>query len=157
MDTSKLITFGILGAALLFLWDWLTTSCESPASGLYGSSTCNMLMRTPITGTVPVGTTPVSSTPSQPTAQPATVTLTEQLQAAAGFPTLSADQWSFYYQAIPGKPQISGPQFENILGTLGESDATRGNQITANAFVQALAANGLSGSRVPLAAIHGGY
>ena len=168
MNTSKLITLGVVGAVLLFLWDWVTNGCETPGSSLYGGSICNAMLGTPITGTIPQGTTPVN-TPAQTvqttqTAQPVVTpqaTLGGALLSAAGFSSntqeLSPDQWSYYYQAIPGKPQISGPKFEDILTSMGLTDATRSTQVTANAFAQALSQNGLSGSRVPMSAIHEGW
>jgi hypothetical protein len=181
MDTGKLITLGAVGIGLYLLYEWLISQCETTNSALFGSSTCSMLLGT---SSLPAVTTPstVSSAPSSSTvvgspASSATVTPTQsptntltnlllQAATAAGEPsTLSPDQWAYYYQAIPGKPAISGAQFESILTSLGLTDATRSTTISASQFAGALISNGLSGldtgkiysaGWVPLNAIHGG-
>lgn len=179
MNTSKLITFGAVAAGLYLLYEWMISQCESPASPFFGGQVCGMLLGTPAglttattqTATVPISTvsatTPVSSVPvsSTPTAAQTLAALLAQTATAANEPnSLSADQWSFYYQQIPGKPAISAAQFESILTSLGLTDATRGTAISAQQFAGALVSNGLSGlgsrpflaSWVPAGAIHGG-
>jgi hypothetical protein len=177
MDTGKLITLGVVGVGLYILYEWLISQCETTSSSLFGSSTCGMLLGTSNLPAVTTPTsapsstlvsTPVSSATVTPTQSP-TNTLTNlllQAATAAGEPsTLSPDQWAYYYQAIPGKPAISGAQFESILTSLGLTDATRSTTISASQFAGALISNGLSGldtgkiysaGWVPLNAIHGG-
>lgn len=174
MDTSKLITLGAVGIGLWLLYEWMVSQCETPSSGFFGSSTCVALLgsapttvsTTPVS-TAPVTTTPVS-TPPVPATTPTSATLasllTQAAQTAGANPAqLSADQWSYYYQQIPGKPAISAATMENILISLGLTDATRGTIVTANQFASALTSNGLSGSKfpfvaswVPTGSIHGG-
>jgi hypothetical protein len=175
MDTGKLITLGAVGIGLYLLYEWLISQCETTNSALFGSSTCSMLLgtsslpavTTPVSSSTVVGS-PASSATVTPTQSP-TNTLTNlllQAATAAGEPsTLSPDQWAYYYQAIPGKPAISGAQFESILTSLGLTDATRSTTISASQFAGALISNGLSGldtgkiysaGWVPLNAIHGG-
>jgi hypothetical protein len=175
MDTSKLITLGIVGVGLYLLYEWMISQCETVNSGLYGSSTCSMLLGT---SNLPAVTVPLStvSTPALTVAASTIATntgnaanltaLLSQTAIAAGETgNLTPDQWSFYYQQIPGKPIIPAAQFENVLGSLGLSDATRGTQVTPSQFASALVSQGLSGlntsrlyqqSFVPGFAINGG-
>lgn len=155
MDTSKLITLGIVGVGLYLLYEWMVSQCETVNSGLYGSSTCSMLLGT---SNLPAVTVPTTSTPTIAASTITTNTnsatnlaaLLIQTATAAGEPnSLSPDQWSYYYQSIPGKPVIAAGQFENILGSLGLSDATRGTQVTASQFASALVSQGLSGFNAP--------
>jgi hypothetical protein len=184
MDTGKLITLGVVGIGLYLLYEWLMSQCETTNSGLFGSSTCSMLLGTSslpavttATSTTPTSTTPsstLSSTPVStavitPTVSPTNTLTNLLLQAAqtAGIdPTqTNSDQWSTIYQGIPGKPAISGAQFESILTSLGLTDATRSTTVSASQFASALISNGLSGldtgkiysaGWVPSNAIHGG-
>jgi hypothetical protein len=168
MDTSKLLTLGIVGLGLYVLYEWFISQCETTSSPFFGSSPCQMLLGTSVlpatsttasTTTSTTGTTPVTTVPVTPTVSP----LIAVLQQAAGTTgSMTPDQWSYYYQAIPGKPAIPPAQFENILSELGLTDATRSTPVTAAAFVSALSENGLSGlgyfrtGWVPMGAIHGG-
>jgi hypothetical protein len=182
VDTGKLITLGAVGIGLYLLYEWLMSQCETTSSGLFGSSTCSMLLGTsslPAVTTVPSATpaipsstlssTPVSTAAITPTVSP-TNTLTNLLlqaaQTAGVDPTqTNSDQWSTIYQGIPGKPAISGAEFESILASLGLTDATRSTTVSASQFAGALISNGLSGLNtgkiysagwVPSKAIHGG-
>jgi hypothetical protein len=179
MDTGKLITLGAVGIGLYLLYEWLMSQCETTTSGLFGSSTCSMLLGTsslPAVTTSPstipsstLSSTPVSTAVITPTVSP-TNTLTNLLlqaaQTAGVDPTqTNSDQWSTIYQGIPGKPAISGAQFESILTSLGLTDATRSTTVSASQFAGALISNGLSGLNtgkiysagwVPSNAIHGG-
>jgi hypothetical protein len=184
VDSSKLITLGIVGIGLYILYDWLVSQCESPGSGFYGGSLCNSLIGTPVatsttttaatTNTtvasplssgVAVNTTPVSSVTT------AQATLANQLLQAAGFPLtsppdLTPDQWAYYYNGLTGKTTIPASVMENVLTALGLTDATRGTPVTVYSFAQALSQNGMSGigllanfasSRVPAFTLHGGW
>jgi hypothetical protein len=167
MDTSKLLTLGIVGLGLYVLYEWFISQCETTSSAFYGSSPCQMLLGTSVlpatttTGTTTTSTTtPITTAPVTPVVSP----LIAVLQQAAGTTaSMTPDQWSYYYQAIPGKPVIPAAQFENILSELGLSDATRSTPVTAAAFVSALSENGLSGlgyfrtGWVPIGAIHEGW
>ena len=156
MDSSKLITLGIVGVGLYLLYEWAISQCETVNSSLYGSSTCSMLLGTSalpaVTTTTGLTTTP-NLTPAAAVAAANSPTTSQTLAAllistatAAGEPnSLSPDQWSYYYQSIPGKATISPAQFENILGSLGLSDATRSSSVTASQFADALVSQGLSG------------
>ena len=175
MDSGKLITLAVTALGLYILYEWLTSQCETTSSPMFGSSTCSMLLGT---SALPAVTNPVTSTTTLPVLLPASTTtaaaanastLAAQLAQAAinagSDPTqLSADQWSYYYQQIPGKQSISASTFENILGTLGLNDSSRATFVTAAQFANALASNGLSGygnpffpNQVPAALIHGGW
>jgi hypothetical protein len=179
MDTGKLITLGAVGVGLWLLYEWLLSQCESPSSPLFASSPCALILGTPAgltiptTGTAPVTTTPPVTTAPVTAAPPTSTTtasslaavLTQAATAGGNDPSsLSPDQWSYIYQQIPGKPQISPALFESILASLGLTDATRSTIVTAQAFASALVSNGLSGlghspfsaSWVPGGMIHGG-
>jgi hypothetical protein len=175
MNTGKIITLVATALGLYVLYEWLTSQCETVSSPMFGSSTCSMLLGTsalpavtvPTSSTTLASTTPVVTTAAPTTAQTNTANLAAQLTQAAtngGYdPTqLSADQWSYFYQQIPGK-SVSPSTFENILQTLGLSDATRATFVTATQFAAALGSNGLSGfgtffpNRVSAGLIHGGW
>lgn len=155
MNSGKLITLGIVGVGLYLLYEWLISQCETVGSPFFGGQVCGMLLGTPLaapaattTATAPV-TTPVPATgPSA--AQTALATL---LLQAAGFANtasyLSADQWAYYYNTLPGRTIPTGMVMENILASLGLTDATRGTPISVSAFVTALNTNGLSGLAMP--------
>jgi hypothetical protein len=176
MDTGKIITLAAVGLGLYILYEWLTSQCETVNSSMFGSSTCSMLLGTsalpavtvPTSSTTLASTTPVVTTAAPTTAQTNTAYLAAQLTQAAtnagNDPTqLSADQWSYFYQQIPGKPAISASTFESILQSLGLTDATRATFVTATQFAAALGSNGLSGfgtffpNRVSAGLIHGGW
>ena len=180
MDTSKLLTLGIVGIGLYVLYEYLISQGARPhRATLYGSSTCGMLLGTfalpavtqplssaagtglPITG---VNTTPLpTGVVTDPTPTAAATALTAMLQQAAGTTgNMTPDQWVLLLSGHSGKAGHSAvPQFENILTALGLTDATRGTPITAAAFTSALNENGLSGlgyyrtGWVPMGAIHG--
>lgn len=177
VNSSKLITFAAVAAGLYLIYEWMISQCESPASSLFGGPVCGALLGTPAglttvttsTATVPISsvpaTTPVVPVSTAPTMAQTLAALLIQTATAANEPnSLSPDQWSFYYQQIPGKPAISPSLFESILTSLGLTDATRGTVISAQQFANALASNGLSGlgsypflaSQVPGYMIHGG-
>lgn len=167
MDTSKLVTLGIVGVGLYVLYEWFISQCESPASGFYGGSLCNSLIGTPVASAVitpaasaatPITTTGTQHPPSliATNITPATTvttseaTLANQILQAAGFPltsppNLTPDQWAYYYNGLPGKTTIPAAVFENVLTALGLTDATRGTPVTVWSFVQALSTNGMSG------------
>lgn len=184
MDTSKLITLGIVGVGLYVLYEWMVSQCEAPGSGFYGGSLCNSLIGTPIASSQPIASSApaavasplatgvaVHNTPAPPTISTSQVTLANQLLQAAGFPLtnppdLTADQWAYYYNGIAGNTTIPASVMGNVLTALGLTDATRGTPVTVYSFVQALGSNGMSGlgyypsfvsSRVPSFALHGGW
>lgn len=173
METSKLLTMGIIGLGLYLLYEWMVSQCETPGSVFYGGGTCQALIGTPIQATAAAtsttsttaatGTTSAATTTAAP-AQTAAQILQSQLIQAAGFSQtnpadLTPDQWSYYYNNLPGKTPIPSTVFENILTALGLTDASRGTPVTVAQFVAAANQNGISGLRfgyVPMSAIHGG-
>jgi hypothetical protein len=170
MDTGKIITLAAVGLGLYILYEWLTSQCETVGSPLFGSSTCGMLLGTSALPAVTVPTTapttalPAPSTTAITNAANLAAQLTQAAVNGGSDPTqLSADQWSYIYQQIPGKPTISPATFENILGTLGLNDSSRATIINATQFANALGSNGLSGynpffpNMVPAGLLHGRF
>lgn len=96
--------------------------------------------------------TPPASTPQT------TTTLAQLLQtAAASDPnfhgTYNADQWSYYYQRLPGRVAIPAPLFDSIFFPSGRpADPSQYPQYTASDYAAAVGARGLSGpgARLPL-------
>jgi len=160
MDSSKLITLGAVGVGLWLLYEWLISQCETPSSSFFGGSVCGTLLGTSsLPVAAPISTAavsaPVSTQPNVPAgptaAQTLALVLTQAAQTAGEDPTqLNPDDWSYYYQQIPGKPTISPALFGSILTSLGLTTATRSTIVSAQAFAAALTSNGLSGVAGPM-------
>ena len=150
MNSGKLITLGVVGIGIWFLYEWITSQCETVGSPFFGGSLCSMVIGTPVASvTAPLSIAPVT-TPTPATGPSASETaLATLLLQAAGFSSgasyLSADQWAYYYNSLPGRTIPTGQVMENILTSLGLTDATRGTPISVSAFITALAQNGLNG------------
>ena len=89
---------------------------------------------------------PVTSTPS---ISLVSTTFQSQLQALAtayassnGGAGLNVDQWNYYMSQLTGV-QVTGNQGEQILQSLGLTDATRSTIIPMTAYLSALSATGL--------------
>jgi hypothetical protein len=68
--------------------------------------------------------------------------ITALTAAANGATQLTADQWSYYYQQLPGKSAISPQAYGAMLAAVG---ATGSTVMSASAFQIMLATGGLSG------------
>ena len=186
MDSGKLITLGVLGVGLWALYEWLVSQCETPSSGFYGGSVCQMLIGTPLaTATAPISTTPVTTTSTTTTATtvpPSLNTVAAQMQISANSNSFvqqqggqaDAYQWSTIWNGVGQTPlpDVNALFYPNgiVTGTPnGPGLSSQGLPLmTLATFLATVQANGLSGmslgylsnfasSRVPGARIHGGW
>jgi hypothetical protein len=140
--TGDIIKYGLLAVGGYLLWNWWTSQ---PATTTPAVSTSVSPTATPVqavSSTVP----PVPLVPVQaatPASAPVTSgSLSAALISAAGSSSqLNADGWSYYLTQLSGVA-LTPQQFSNAFPSLTATN--RGPTMTAQQFVQALAAAGLS-------------
>jgi hypothetical protein len=166
MASDHILEYILLGVGGYFIYEMFfatpaaTTTpavpvvpATTPAAVSTANTTTNTTVATASTTTPTPVSTPVQSVPA------AWANIVTLLTAAGGAGPLTADQWSYYYNIIQTVP-TTAVQMDNILTNLGFSQANRGGPITAQQFVNALAATtGMSGlgglGRVYVSGFHG--
>lgn len=133
MDSSKFIYLGLFGVALYVAYEWFTSQCESPTSGFYGGSMCNMLIGTPVASAV----APVTTTTPATTATPVAATTTAVPSAAAG--VVTSQTLAALQQAI----QTAANSNSFIQAQSGQADAYQWDTLWNSAGGPALNVNAI--------------